>query len=439
MTQHERRPATAVDTSLTATPERSPEPRSPEPRPSGPQSQVTRPWVGRLRAARSWLTQGLRRLRDSVDAIVEAGLAATVAWLLGVHLVGNDRPFFAPAAALIVLGVTRGQRIRRALDIWVGVAVGVLTADVIARAAGPTSVWSVVAVTVLTLSVAAFLGGGVILMVQGAVSAIYVAVTTPTDGSLVPARFFDALVGGAVAIAVNQLPLRADPLTELADESSPVFERLADVLDSVAAALKAEDHDAARQALDDARNVDPAVAAFHDAVAVAEESARLAILRRRRPPSLVAYSEAAIKMDYAVRNVRVLARSAAMLLRLGGPVSPTLVDATSQLAEAVRALGGYLTALVGEQAGAHRGRSTRTRARTTALQVESARADAHRSAMRAVRLAAQALSPEQTLPAVMIVGQVRSAAVDLLLGMGLEFDEVMHATDEALGFATDDT
>ncbi|AEH08636.1 MULTISPECIES: FUSC family protein [Protofrankia] len=436
MTQHRSRPATALAAGPTTTSELPSGSQPPDPRSSGP-GPAAGPWAARLRAARSWFAQGLRRLRDCVDAVAEAGLAVTVAWLLGVYLIGDDLPFFAPAAALIVLGVTRGQRLRRALDIWVGVAVGVLVADVISHAIGPASVWSVVAVTVLTLSVAAFLGGGAILVVQSAVSAIYVAVTTPVDGGLVPARFFDALVGGAVAIAVNQLPLRTDPLTELADESAPVFERLADVLDSVAAALKADDHDAARRALEEARSIDSAVAAFHGAVAVAEETTRFTILRRRRSPSLAAYGEVATKMDHAVRNVRVLARSAVMLLRLGAPAPPVLVDAVSQLAEAVRALGGYLTALVEEQAGAYRGRGARTRARTTAHPVTDARADAHRSAMRAVRLAARALAPEQTLPAVVIVGQVRSAAVDLLLGMGLDFDEVMHATDEALGFAPD--
>jgi hypothetical protein len=43
--------------------------------------------------------------------------------------------------------------------------------------------------------------------------------------------------------------------------------------------------------------------------------------------------------------------------------------------------------------------------------------------------------PDSPLPVVTIVWQVRSTAVDLLLGTGLELAAVLDATDEALGVA----
>ncbi|MEK8105483.1 FUSC family protein [Micromonospora sp. M12] len=76
------------------------------------------------------------RLRHGWRPVVEATLAATVAWLLATRLLGHPQPFFAPAAALIVLGQARGQRIRRAVEVVLGVAAGVLVADLVVQALG---------------------------------------------------------------------------------------------------------------------------------------------------------------------------------------------------------------------------------------------------------------------------------------------------------------
>jgi hypothetical protein len=50
-----------------------------------------------------------------------------------------------------------------------------------------------------------------------------------------------------------------------------------------------------------------------------------------------------------------------------------------------------------------------------------------------VRTASAALAPDTPLPVTMIVWQVRSTAVDLLRGTGMELAQVLDATDAALG------
>src|ERR671917_715715 len=92
------------------------------------------------------------RLRHGWRPVVEATLAATVAWLLAADLVGDPQPFFAPAAALIVLGQARGQRMRRAVEVVLGVAAGVLVADLVVQALGPRSTWTVLTVILLTVA-----------------------------------------------------------------------------------------------------------------------------------------------------------------------------------------------------------------------------------------------------------------------------------------------
>ena len=56
----------------------------------------------------SWLRVAAGRLRQRWWPVVEATVAATVAWILAARLVGHPQPFFAPAAALIVLGQATG-------------------------------------------------------------------------------------------------------------------------------------------------------------------------------------------------------------------------------------------------------------------------------------------------------------------------------------------
>ena len=60
--------------------------------------------------------------------------------MLARYVVGHPRPFFAPIATVTVLGITLGQRTRRAIQIAVGVALGILVADLAVQLIG-TGAW----------------------------------------------------------------------------------------------------------------------------------------------------------------------------------------------------------------------------------------------------------------------------------------------------------
>jgi uncharacterized membrane protein YgaE (UPF0421/DUF939 family) len=369
-------------------------------------------WIApRVAATRTLAVAGLRRVRDDWLRIVEATVAASVAWLIAARLLHHSQPFFAPAAALIVLGVTRGQRMQRALEIVVGVAVGVMVADLITHALGPRTVAAVAVVTVLTLTTAVLLGGGPILAVQATVSAVFVAVVGPTGTTFGVGRFQDALAGGLVALLVNQLPLHRSPVRVVAGEAAEVFDTLSSVLDDTAGALQDHELDRAQTALERARATDAAVAAFRAAVDVGLESSRLDPLRRQRP-TLMRYEEAARQVDYAVRNTRVLARAVVAVTRGPNRAPAGLSDAIRDLAEAVRALSAGLTGDPdAEEANLRAVRET---------------------ALAAVRRASGVLTPATPIPFVGIVWQIRSTTVDLLRGTGMDLVAVLDATDEAL-------
>lgn len=105
-----------------------------------------------------WLGTAGSRLRDGWRPVVEATAAATIAWLIATRVVDHPRPFFAPAAALIVLGQARGQRTLRAVEVLLGVAGGVLVADVVAQALGARTTWTVFTIILVTLTVAVAIG-----------------------------------------------------------------------------------------------------------------------------------------------------------------------------------------------------------------------------------------------------------------------------------------
>jgi hypothetical protein len=354
------------------------------------------PFRPTLPEVRSAFRRRLGRVRSSWFGIAQTALAAAIAWALASLV--NDNPFFAPISAVIALGLARGRRTLRAVELTLGVAVGIAVGDVIVLALG-TGTLVVFLVVALAMAAALLLGAGTILVNQAAISA---TLTPPQDG-ISPSRFLDALIGGAVALLVGQVLFPRDPLRAMAATAAPVTEDLARALDATAEALRRGDEALADRALEIARAVDDDLAAFFDAVTTARET--VPVLPGRRPRErLPLYAEAALRMDYAVNNTRVLIRRAAATIRRHGAAPPALADAVALLAEAVRALGTQLTEPGGEMA-------------------------VRRAALRAAAKATSLLREDPDLSSVVIVGQIRSTAIDLLRGSGLGAEEARQAME----------
>ena len=188
------------------------------------------------------------------------------------------------------------------------------------------------------------IGASTVTVVQAAVSALYLVVVAPSTGQLVPFRFIDALVGGAVAVVASQLVSARRPLAPLVAEAQQTFGDLAGLVDEINDALARKDEAAARAALARARGMDAAVDRLETAVLAAGEALRLDVRRRRHIDRVRAIDASTRQVDYAVRNVRVLARAAVTLTRLPAPAPPELVTALRSLSDAVRTVGRALAA-----------------------------------------------------------------------------------------------
>lgn len=369
-----------------------------------------------------WLRISAGRLRQGWALIAESTAAATIAWFVDVRFIGEPQPFFAPAAAIIVLGQVRGQRRQRAVEVILGVAGGVLVADLVARALGPHKTWSIFTVILLTLTVGVAIGASTVSLVQAAVSALYLVIVTPPTHTAVPLRFVDALVGGVVALVVSQLTVARDLVAPVVGELRQVFNELASVLEEVAAALDRHDETTARKALGRARRAKEEVERLQTAVAAAREGLWLRVGRRRQLSGLRALDAATRQVDHAVRNVRMLARAGVRLTQLPAASPPELSAALRSFATAVRTVN---TALAAELAGSNEAGSNEAGKRLT----EHAEA----AVLDALRTASRVLPKGPPLPLIMIVGQLRSTAIDLLLGAGVADIEVLPRVDEALG------
>ena len=344
------------------------------------------------------------RLRVAWRSIVQASVAATAAYLIATDVAGHSQPFFAPVAAIITLGITVGQRGRRAFELAIGVAVGIGVADalVLLIGSGP----AMLAIVVLLAMVAAvFLGTGQVMVNQAAVSAVLVA-TLPPAAHFSGARFVDALIGGGCALVVNALLLPADPVKLVKAAAEPVLNELAATLREVADAIEARTQEAAEHVRLRARELDRLEAELEVAVAVSRETARYSPARRRSRGTVDFYAEASAQIDLAIRNVRVLARGVVRAARLGENLPPEIADAVRDLAAAVLALREALA--------------------------DPDRADEVRApALHAAAKATQVLEQTGNLSVTVVVGQVRSTAVDLLRGSGLTYDEAAALVREA--------
>jgi uncharacterized membrane protein YgaE (UPF0421/DUF939 family) len=347
------------------------------------------------------------RLRRGWRFVLEATVAATIAWFISARLLDHPQPFFAPAAALLVLGAARGQRRWRAAEVVIGVAVGVLVADIVAILLGPGTALTVCVVIALTAIAAVALGASTVLLVQAMVSAVYVAIVAPPTHSFVPTRFVDALVGGGVALVVTTLVSPRHPLRPAAASANAVLAELSSIVSQLADALRDHDEDAALAALARARTADSLVDQLLVAADGARESLWFATRSHRGVRTLDRIASAATQCDYLVRNVRVLARSSVVLVRDGSPVPPSLLDALAALAAALR--------LAGES-----------------YADEGLLDDARSTAVRSVSLAATAVPHDVVLQQVTVVGQVRAAVIDLLRATGVNDRASIDVVDEAL-------
>jgi uncharacterized membrane protein YccC len=324
-------------------------------------------------------------------------------------ILGREQPDFAPIAAVISLGLAVGQRGRRAVEVVLGVALGVAIADLLVLVIGIGAV-QIAGVVALAMAAAVFFGRGELGVNEAAISAmILIIVFGPAGSGFPPDRFLEALIGGGTALLVNAL-LPINPERMVQEAAHPVFDESVAVLEEVAAALDEGDLERAQHAFIKSRELDARVSGFKEALEAGRETARIAPPRRRTLGHLELYAAAADQIDLTVRDVRGLSRAALGVVEPESPGPEPLSAALRDLGQATQALSGYLEAPGDPE-------------------------DTRRLALEAAQGATALLEERQDLATNLainaLVDQIRAAAVDILGGTGMDREAALQALREA--------
>jgi hypothetical protein len=373
-------------------------------------------WVDiMVSVVRQRLHSATTRLKSAWLQILQTAVAACVAWSLAVLILGQERPTFAPIAAVIALGLAVGERARRAIELTLGVAFGVALADLLVSVVGVGAVQAG-AVVVLAMALAVFLGGGDLGVKEAAISALIIMITFRSSQAGFPIeRFLEALIGGGTALLINAL-LPVNPERMVEDAAFPVFAESAAVLEEVADALEEGDARRAQRAYVRAREIDARVAGLKEAVAAGRETARLAPPRRRSLGHMDLYAAASDQIDLTVRDVRALARAALSVVQPEDPAPERLLAAIRGLGRATEALAAYL--------------------QTSGDPPEETRRLALEAAKEASTLLEEYEDLARDLGVNALVDQIHSSAVDLIGGTGMDRAAALQALEGATGRAS---
>src|SRR3954451_4001074 len=97
--------------------------------------------------------------------LLQTSVAAALSWAIAQNLIGHGNAFFAPIAAVIVLGIAPGGHTRRAVEIALGVAVGIGVAALLIRWIGNGAI-QIGVVVLLASAAVVLLGGGPLVAAQ---------------------------------------------------------------------------------------------------------------------------------------------------------------------------------------------------------------------------------------------------------------------------------
>jgi uncharacterized membrane protein YgaE (UPF0421/DUF939 family) len=301
-------------------------------------------------------------------------------------------------AAVVCLGTSYGQRLRRVAEVSIGVSIGIGTADLFTHVVGYGQAWQITVIVAVAMSAAVFLDAGVLLINQAAVQSIVVTTLLPLDGGV--SRIVDALIGGGVAlVAATVVP--GAPLRRPREEAAKVTFELARLLRSASSSARDVDLDRASDTLNRARETESSLNELRVAATEGLEVVRSSPFRRRNRPQVRSIAEVVEPLDRALRNTRVMIRRIEVSARLGETMPPDYLAILDRLADAADEMAKELAANRSPEA-----------AQPQLIEIAEETADA---------------SEPLTLSAAVVLGQMRSLVVDLLQLSGLTHHEAVSA------------
>ncbi|RAO59722.1 uncharacterized protein LUPAC06_01867 [Micromonospora saelicesensis] len=382
-------------------------------------SRAGRTWASLPNPVRHGLRSRAWRFRLYGLLAVQAGVAATIAWFVGAQFLDNPSPVLAPTTAVGIVAASMGTRLRRTIELLVGVVLGLAVGDAVMPLFG-IGPWQTGLVVVLAIIVAILLKGGGSLLTQAGGTAVLIATLEPPVRDLSVPRFVDAAVGGLVGLAVGLLVVPIHPQRTVQRLAKPVLDPAIAALHSLGGALRRRDLDTTEQSLTGLRILGSRVTALDEGVEAAQEVVRLAPLRWHQRRLLARYTRAVKHLERSLYGCRAVARRLAKALREDEPIPEEFAAAIELLATSMHTLR-----------------------RTTTPERADPR-EARQQILTALKLVEEAQgqpAPDPTRPhahrlgysGMIAAGEFRTAAQDLLIASGLDTDEAAALVRQTSG------
>ena len=328
--------------------------------------------------------------RDRRWQIVQCAVAAGVAWFLAKDVLGHEVPVFAPIAAVVSLGTSYGQRLRRVAEVTAGVAIGVLLGDLLVIQLG-SGAWQIALIVGLAMTAALMLDAGTLFINQAAIQSIFVVALVPGTGESLT-RWTDALVGGGVALlAATVVP--AAPLRRPREQAATVLGKVSGLLQAAADVMVDGEVERGLDLLDDARSTDHLIRTLQAAADEGMSVVASSPFRVRHRPGMRRMADLVDPLDRALRSTRVLVRQVAVAAYHRRPIPDSYAGLTRQLADAVDLVAAELRA--------------------------DRMAVAAQPALLAVGARSGAVERSEEMTAEVVLAQVRSVVADLLMLTGM--------------------
>ncbi|MFD2456423.1 aromatic acid exporter family protein [Corynebacterium mendelii] len=347
---------------------------------------------------RRFNSEGLARVKNSWVPILQGSLAAGVSWYVAMQWFGHHNVFFAPMAAIIIIGLSGGDRLRRAIDLNVGVTLGVGLGDLLVTTFGG-GIWQMGVIVAIAMVTAIYCDKSQLVFTQAGIGVVLIATIFPPGTSGGVDRMLDSFIGGTTAIVILAL-VPDSPLKGGRKEIAAILGIASNVLAEVTVALDKGDAARIRAALATARGTQANINNLIAHAKAGREAAAISPLHwknRRRVKSLMRILN---PVDNAMRNTRVLARRAQVIAEDHDEVSAEQIAIMGELAEVMARLSQLYGTNDSIQESDEIPRLTRK------LRQLGARAGGD-------------VADGRVLSAVMVLGQSRSLIVDLLQICGL--------------------
>ncbi len=354
----------------------------------------------RLRSIDRSLMARLNRVRSRFVFILQATVGAGLSYWVANDIVGHAQPFFAPISTVIILGLSGGDRLKRAVEMAIGGITGVAVGDILFQfvGQGPFQITLIVGATLLLGS---FMTKSPLLTNQIVFGSILIAtIFPPTEGAGGLNRAIDALIGSAIGVITIAL-IPNSPLAQARREVSKVLSIAASVLYDVSRGLEKQDVEIIEEARQAVFGTQTNIEKLADAAKQGREASEVSPIMWGSKRNIRSLERILVPVDNGVRGVRVLSRRALVITEDGDSVSPVQIELIEELCSVIEELA--------EIYGSRRGLNEAQELPHLVQRLRRAGA----------RASVDIVEGRSQLSAYAILAQTRSIVVDLLMICGM--------------------